>query len=241
MSEMLLINPRRRRRKAPSAAQKRARAAFARAAKARAVRRRRRNPDDNSISMAQPRRRRRTALRAMRAVRRRRSNPAMMGGLTVRSLMSQLQAGLVSGAGAVVFDVAHGQIQRFLPAMLVPTPGAIGVGDAVKALITASIGQLLSRPTRGLSQKAAAGALTVQMHGIIRSYVPATLPLGYMSPAEVTGGSARIGPNKMVTGMGRYTAPGETPMLNRYTSPGSSPLLNAAPGSARLREGVTVY
>ena len=30
-----------------------------------------------------------------------------------------------------------------------------------------------------------AGALTVQMHGIIRSYVPATLPLGYMTPAEV--------------------------------------------------------
>ena len=153
--------------------------------------------------------------------------------------MGAIQNALVQGAGAVAFDIAHGQIQRFLPAMLVPVPGRVGLGDLVKAAITVFVGQTLSGPTRGLSVKAATGALTVQAHGLIRSFVPSTLPLGYAVPGQVAQGMARVGPNRAIVGVGRYTAPGATPLLNRYTAPGATPLLNAA-RTARAREGVAI-
>lgn len=185
-----------------------------------------------------PRRRRRAS--AMRRVARRvyrRRNPAMR--FSIRGVMGAIQNALVQGAGAVAFDIAHGQIQRFLPAMLVPVPGRVGLGDLVKAAITVFVGQTLSGPTRGLSVKAATGALTVQAHGLIRSFVPSTLPLGYAVPGQVAQGMARVGPNRAIVGVGRYTAPGATPLLNRYTAPGATPLLNAA-RTARAREGVAI-
>jgi hypothetical protein len=241
MAEMLLINPRRRRRsgsrKTRTAAQRRA------TAKLVAMnRRRRRNPMPSSAVVAMnPRRRRRSMSRRRRnpvtMVRSRRSyrrNPAMR--FSFQGVIGAIQNALVQGAGAVAFDIAHGQIQRFLPAQLVPTPGRLGLGDLVKAAITVFVGQALSRPTRGLSVKAATGALTVQAHSLIRGFVPSNLPLGYAVPGVVTQGAMRVGPNRGIVGMGRYTQPGATPLLNRYTQPGATPLLNAA----AMREGVSI-
>jgi hypothetical protein len=239
MAEMLLINPRRRKaRKATrTAAQRRATAKLV----AMSRRRRRRNPAPATPVAMNPRRRRmarrsnpvRMVRRARRAM-----NPAMR--FSMAGVISSIQNALVQGAGAVAFDIAHGQIQRFLPAALVPTPGAIGVGDVVKAAITVFVGTALSKPTRGLSVKAATGALTVQAHGLIRSFVPSTLPLGYAGPALVTPGQARVGPNRAVVGMGRYTRPGATPLLSSYTSAGGvTPLLNGR--AAQMREGVSLY
>jgi hypothetical protein len=239
MAEMLLINPRRRRaarKTGRSAAQRRATAKLV-AMNRRRRAPRRRNPMPPAVVAMNPRRRRASAMRRVaRRVYRRRRNPAMR--FSIRGVMGAIQAALVQGAGAVAFDIAHGQIQRFLPAMLVPVPGRVGLGDLVKAAITVFVGQTLSGPTRGLSVKAATGALTVQAHGLIRGFVPSTLPLGYAVPGQVAQGMARIGPNRAIVGVGRYTAPGATALLNRYTAPGATPLLNAA--GARAREGVAI-
>lgn len=240
MAEMLLINPRARRkaRKAPrSAAQRRATAKLVAMS-----RRRRRNPAPAAAPLAMnPRRRRKMARRSnpIRMIRRaRRSNPAMR--FSTAGLMAAVQQALVQGAGAVAFDIVHGQVQRFLPASLVPTPGSIGIGDAVKAALTVFIGSALRGPTRGLSVKAATGALTVQAHSLIKTFVPSTLPLGYAAPGYVTQGQTRVGPNRAIVGVGRYTAPGATALLSSYTTPGAAtPLLNGR--AAQYREGVSFY
>lgn len=251
MSEMLLINPspRRRRRKNPrrSAAQRRATArlvAMNRARRANPRRRkaaRRRNPAAPAAPVAlamAPRRRRRRNPLARVTMRRRRRNPIGLRGLT-GGIMPMITDALVQGGGAVAFDVVHGQLVRFLPPMLQRTPGTIGVGDAVKAIGTVMIGRLLSRPTRGLSVRAAKGALTVQAHEMIRAFVPANLTMGYAGPGMITQGSMRIGPNRGI--VGRYTAPNaRSPLLSAYTQPGgTTPLLNRA-SPARVREGFVV-
>ena len=217
MAEMLLINPRRRRkaRKARPAAKRR----VARA-------RRRRNPIAAAAPVA---RRRRNPIRAVRRrASRRRRNPISLGG---GSMMTLLRDALVGGAGAVAFDVVHGQIQRFLPVSMQRVPGTVGVGDAVKAVITVVVGQALSKPTRGFSRKAAAASLTVQAHDIIKSFVPASMPLGFASPAMIAQGTNRVGPIR--NGVGAYMRPGNTALLSAYTPGNVTPLLNGA----RAREG----
>ena len=240
MAEMLLINPRRRRARK---ARKAGRSAAQRAATRRLVamnrsrrRARRSNPAPAIVAM-NPRRRRMSRRRSnpIRMIRRRR-NPAMLGGFNFRTVVSAMQDALIQGGGAVAMDLLHGQINRFLPAMLQRTPGQVGLGDVVKASITVLVGTALRGPTRGLSMKAATGSLTVQAYDIVKNLLPSTMQLGYMTPGVITQGQASVGPNRGM--VGRYTQPGATPLLNRYTQPGASPLLNGNP--ARLREGVTI-
>ena len=222
MAEMLLINPRRRKARKTTAKRRVPRASTAR---------RRRNP---IAAVARYTRRRRNPIGMMkRRVMRRRRNPIGMGRVGMGSVVSMVREGLMSGVGAVAFGVVHGQIQKFLPAALRVVPGKIGAGDAVKALITVVLGQALSGVTRGYSKKAAAASLTVQMHDLVKGFVPAALPLGglgYASPAGISMGTNRVGPIRR--GMNAYT--GGTPLLSAYTS-GGSQLLNGA----RSREGVT--
>ena len=240
MAEMLLINPRRRRARK---ARKAGRSAAQRAATRRLVamnrsrrRARRSNPAPAIVAM-NPRRRRMSRRRSnpIRMIRRRR-NPAMLGGFSFRSVIGAMQEALIQGGGAVAMDLLHGQINRFLPAMLQRTPGQVGLGDVVKASITVLVGTALRGPTRGLSMKAATGSLTVQAYDIVKNLLPSTMQLGYMTPGVITQGAANVGPNRGM--VGRYTQPGATPLLNRYTQPGASPLLNGNP--ARMREGVTI-
>ena len=223
MAEMLLINPRPGKARKSSAKRRVRRASSARrrnpiAAVGRRVMRRR-----NPIGMMK------------RRVMRRRRNPIGMGGrLGMSSIVGMVREGLMSGVGAVAFGVVHGQIAKFLPAALRLVPGKIGAGDAVKALITVVLGQALSGVTRGFSKKAAAASLTVQMHDLVKGFVPAALPLGglgYMSPAGIAMGTNRVGPIRR--GMNAYTQ--GTPLLSAYTAPGQTQLLNGA----RNREGVT--
>lgn len=220
MAEMLLINPRRRKARKATAKRRVRRASTAR----------RRNP---IAAVARYARRRRNPIGLMkRRVMRRRRNPIGMGRLGMGSVVSMVREGLMSGVGAVAFGVVHGQIQKFLPAALKVVPGKIGAGDAVKALITVVLGQALSGVTRGYSKKAAAASLTVQMHDLVKGFVPAALPLGglgYASPAGIAMSTNRVGPIRR--GMNAYTT--GTPMLSAYT--GGSQLLNGA----RSREGVT--
>jgi hypothetical protein len=227
MAEMLLINPKTRgRRKA-----RRSNPIGARKAR-RTSARRRRNP---IAAMTRRVMRRRNPIGAMmnRRVMRRRRNPIGMGRMGMASVVGMVREGLMSGVGAVAFGIVHGQIAKFLPAALRVVPGRIGAGDAVKALITVVLGQALSGVTRGYSKKAAAASLTVQMHDLVKGFVPAALPLGglgYMSPAGIAMGTNRVGPIRR--GMNAYTQ--GTPLLSAYTS-GGTQLLNGA----RSREGVT--
>lgn len=225
MAEMLLINPRRRKAARKATSKRRVRRA--------STARRRRNPIAAVARRVMYRRRRNPIGLMKRRVMRRRRNPIGMGRMGMGSVVSMVREGLMSGVGAVAFGVVHGQIQKFLPAALRVVPGKIGAGDAVKALITVVLGQALSGVTRGYSKKAAAASLTVQMHDLVKGFVPAALPLGglgYASPAGIAMGTNRVGPIRR--GMNAYT--GGTPLLSAYTS-GNSQLLNGA----RSREGVT--
>ena len=216
MAEMLLINPRKR--------------GTRKATKRRVVRRknpvtamvkRRRNP---LAAM----RRRRNPLAAMR-MRTRRRNP--IGGAMMGNYMTQIREAVIGGAGALGMDLVYGQINSFLPAALKRVPGSIGAGDAVKAVITVALGGLLSKPTRGLSDKAAKASLTIQAYDIMKSFVPGGMTIGYASPALIAQGTNRVGPIRR--GMNAYT--NGTPLLNAYMSPGKTALLSGA----RNREGVS--
>lgn len=217
MAEMLLINPRSRGRKVrKNPAKKRTHA-------------RRRNP-----IAAMSRRVRRNPVRAIkrRVMSRRRKNPIGMAGLS--GYMTAIREALMGGVGAVAFDLAHGQIKKFLPPSLVVTPGKVGAGDAVRAIITVVIGQALNGVTRGFSKKAAMASLTVQAHDLIKGYIPQDkFPLGYASPAMIAQGTNRVGPIRQ--GMNAYTKPGATPLLSAYTK--GTELLNGA----RSREGHSMY
>lgn len=239
MAEMLLINPRRRTRKARKAG----RSAAQRAATRRLVamnrsrrRARRRNPAPAAVVAMNPRRRR-MARRSnpVRMVRRRR-NPALLGGFSFRTVINAVKEAAIQGGGAVAFGLVHGKIQEMLPDNLKVIPNQVGIGDALKAGLTVLIGSVLNGPTRGLSMRAATGALTVQAYELIKTQLPSGYTLGYMTPGVITQGQANVGPDRGM--VGRYTQPGATPLLNRYTQPGASPLLNGNP--ARLREGVTI-
>ena len=242
MPQLLLLNPTTRakghsmKKHHRSAAQRRATAKLVAMNRARKHRR-------NPVAKVTRRRARRAnpimASTHRRVVRhhRRRRNPIRMSGIA-GGMMGMFKGALVQASGAVVMDAAFGQVKGFLPASMQRVPGSIGIGDAVKAVFTAMVGKLLSKPTRGLSMKAAQGSLTVQAYSMLSTLVPASLPLGYSSPALTAQGQNRITPN----GVGRFTAPGVSPLLGRFTQPGISPLLptGGSRDSTMSREGVTM-
>lgn len=208
MAEMLLINPRKRK-----AARKARRA--------------------SPIAKRRVMRRRKNPIAAVKRRVMRRRNPINMG--MGGGYMTAIREALMGGAGAVAMDLVFGQVNKFLPATLQKTSGTIGAGDAIKAVLTVFIGQALNKPTRGFSKKAAQASLTVQAHDIIRSFVPATMALGYYSPAMTAQGTNRVGPIRK--GVNAYTS-GGTPLLNAYqASGGATALLNGA----RNRENVTMF
>lgn len=232
--EMLLINPRRRRKSTTK-----------RRSKRRAAPRRRRNPigpgRPSSMSLSRHRRRRRNPISVRRMVGRRRRNPIRLAGLSTNGIMAMLKDAAIGGAGAVAMDAIMGQINGFLPASFQTNKSTIGVGDAVKAGITAILGQVLAKPTKGLSRRMAAGSLTVQAYDIMSSFVPASMTMGYASPAVIVNGSARVGPTR--GGMLQaYIKPGRTALLNAYQRPGGpTPMLNGGRSSVQAREGVSTY
>ena len=208
MAEMLLINPRKRK-----AARKARRA--------------------NPVAKRRVMRRRKNPIHTMKRRVMRRRNPISMG--MGGGYMTAIREALMGGAGAVAMDLVFGQVNKFLPATLQKNPGTVGTGDAIKAVLTVFIGHALNKPTRGFSKKAAQASLTVQAHDIIRSFVPATMALGYYSPAMTAQGTNRVSPIRK--GVNAYTS-GGTPLLNAYqASGGATALLNGA----RNRENVTMF
>ena len=268
MAEMLLLNPAPRRNpKRRSAAQRAATArlvALNRSRRASNPRRRRRNPANvmSSALFSNPRRRRRNPSLFANPVgrrhrrrrnpslfanpvgrrHRRRRNPIHLGGMG-SGIGAMLKEAAIGGAGALAVDVIMGYVQPYLPASMLPVAGQpVGLYQVAKAGITVALGKGLSRHTKGLSQKMAVASLTVQMHEILKSFVPSTMTLGYNSPARVAPGSFRVGPNvRSSHALGRFV-PGATPMLagvGKYSGGNRSPLL--AGSSSRMnnmqREG----
>jgi len=228
MAELLLINPRKRGRKAKSATR----------------RRRRRNPTTAKVAapfarrapsvFPNPRKRRSRRRRSLgSSVFRRRRNPIRARGLFA-GVVPLLKDAAVGAVGAVGVELAMGQVNKYLPDNLKATPTKIGAGDAIKLATAIVLGKLLSRPTRGLSNRMAEGAVTVQLHELIRRHMPATMPLAYASPARIVRGSPRIGPNTIAA----FTTPGSgTPLLSAFTRPGSgTPLLSGRRNTIQRRE-----
>jgi hypothetical protein len=239
MAEMLLINPRRRtRRKAKRAAPARRRRNPLALARVMPRRRRRANP----IAAVRRTRRRRNPIGMMKRRVMRRRNPAMLGGY-----MGAIREALMDGFGAVAIDYAYSMIAKNIPGVgtfLTPNPTSVGTADAVKAVLTVVLGNVLNGVTRGFSRSAAKASLTVQSYQIMKKVLPSTISsnlsgMGYYTPAMVTGGgNTRIGPIRGQ--MGAYLPAGATPLLSAYTAAGSSsPLLSG--NSARMREGTSMY
>lgn len=269
MAELLLLNPRRRRRAPAKAKSNPARRRNPVAAVAR--RKRRRNPiaavsrrvsrRRNPIAAVSRRRGRRRNPISLRSARRGRRRNPIGGGLSVKGVMRTLTDAAIMGAGAVGVDMAYAQINRMLPATLQPVPGRLGVGDAVKAVLTAAMGALLNKHTKGFAGKAALGSLTVQARDMAAKLLTqAGVPMagiagvGYYTPGAVINRTARVGPNRTITnngagagGMAAYLPPGRTPLLNgvgrpvgQYMPAGSrTPLLNGGrSGTSATREGI---
>jgi len=233
VANMLLVNPRRRRRKAASKPRARRQSITVMANPKRRSRRARRQ----SITvMANPKRRSRRSRRmsnpiGRRRVMRRRRNPSM------RSLTAGLggvfKNAALGAVGSVGVDYLYGMVRAQLPQSLQVVPGAPGAGDAVKALLTVLAGRGLSKFTKGMSNKMAEGALTVQLDKIVRAQLPASITagLGYSSAATIIPGTNRIGPNTFRA----YTQPGApTALLSRYRG-GQGNMAAFIPGSPLLR------
>jgi hypothetical protein len=226
MPTLMLVNPRKRR----SSGVKRRRTTTG--TKRRTRRTRRANP----VSVASVRRRVRRAStgvrRSARRVTRRRRNPISMRSLSGGSIMNMLKTAAIGGMGAISMDLLMAKVNQYLPASLQASAGP-GIHDVVRIAITIAAGKALSKPTRGLSEKMAAGALTVQMARVLTPMVAKVLPvassqaavagrLGYMVPNPVVRGNARVSPMQMQ----RYVTGAKSPLLAAYTR-GASPLLSS--------------
>jgi len=231
MAKVLLLNPSRRKsgRKAPrSAAQRRATAKMIAA-------NRRKNPAARASNPKRRAKKRNPALSVyVRRAHGRSRNPIRLGGsiLKVGTYLGPFKDAAIMGAGAVAMDMGYAYINRMFPAVIQRTPGGVGVGDAVKAALTVLIGNALSGITKGLSRKAALGALTVQAHGIATNLIgPATVAgLGYVTAGRVVPGSSRVNSNMSANRLSAYVS-GPSPSLNglgAYVG-AASPLLSRAP------------
>jgi len=229
MAEMLLINPRKRRvhhTKKRTTATRRRHNPYGMTAVHHKRRTRRKHNPMSIRSRVMHHTRRRT----------RRHNPIMgsMGG----SYMTMIREALMGGAGAIGIDLLFGQVNKYLPASMQKQAGSIGAGDAIKAIATVFIGHMLNKPTKGFSRKAAMSSLTVQAYEIMKGFVPATMPLGYASPAMITMGTNRVGPIRR--GMNAYTATG-TPLLSAYERTGGGTPLLSGTNVVQRREGVSMF
>jgi hypothetical protein len=218
MANMLLLNPRERRASTKTRRKTR-----------RAKARRRSNPFSLATVKRNVRRRSRRRVNTVRA--RRRRNPIRMRGI-LSGLVPMLQDAAVGAVGAVGVNMVWARVNSALPAAIQDSTYA---GQAVKAVATVALGQMLGPVTRNWSRKMAAGALTVQAFGIVSALMNRTsntAGLGYGVPGNVVPFSARVNP---IPRMSAYTR-GGSPLLNAYV-PGTRQLLRSGM-SARERDAV---
>lgn len=191
MSQMLILNPAKRRRSSGTTKKRRASGA-----KRRRVHR---NPSSAvaTVKRAIKRRVSRVSARKNPFARRRRvrRNPIGLGSLRGSSIVNMLKDAAIGGAGAVGIDFLFAKVAPYIPASIQTNDAAM---QAVRVALTIAAGRLLKKPTKGLSEKMAVGALIVQAYNVIQSYMPAASVngIGYMTPAKSVNMSQRIGPRQ---------------------------------------------
>ena len=167
MSEVLFVNPRRRRRKARKAApRKRAK--------------RRRNPGFALPAVNPRRRKRRASGRRRRVSSRRRRNPALR--LSVGGIQGQVMGAVPGAVGALALDVAMGYI---------PLPANLKAGIlsyVVKGAAAVALGMVASKVVKpSTAAKMTEGALTVMLHGILKTATARFAPQIAMGEYEGAG------------------------------------------------------
>lgn len=233
MQHLLLVNPKKRRAK-----RKGGRSAAQRAATARmlAANRARRH-GGGGVRASNPRKRRAKRSYAAAAVRRtryvnprkrhtkraRRRNPSMRG--ISASVKSLFIPALKGAGGALVVDIAMGYVSPMLPDSLNTTTTQPLVKAALAVALLYAGRKIVGGAT---AQQMAEGSLTVILHDTLKSYVPAGITMGYLSPAQQFDGR----PNMLQTinglrgrGMGRV---GRIGRMGQYVG-GANPGANAMP------------
>lgn len=167
MSEVLFVNPRRRRRKArKSAPRKRAK--------------RRRNPGFSLPAVNPRRRKRRASGRRRRVSFRRRRNPALR--LSVGGIQGQVMGAVPGAVGALALDVVMGYLP--LPANL---KGGM-LSYVVKGAAAVGLGMLASKVVKpATAAKMTEGALTVMLHGVLKTMTSRFAPQIAMGEYEGAG------------------------------------------------------
>lgn len=189
MAQLLLANPRKRR------STKRRRNPIAK---------RKANPRRRRTLSAAPRRR-----RSRRSYRR---NP--IAGFKTKQLMQTMQDGAIGAAGALGVDLIMKnipQLSTMVPSQFAPLVRlAVGVGIGV---IAAKVGK--SAKMKRLGTALSEGAVTVQLHALVRENFGSQMGLGYYDNAaygmtSLGGyGGGLLGSNSGLLGMGYYN-PGQT-------------------------------
>jgi hypothetical protein len=222
MANLLLLNPAKRKRRKLTAKQRKY---FGKRSKRRVsvhVAKRGRRKAVITVA-ANPRRRHRRRL-SINPRRRRhyRTNPSAR--LSVRSITDQVQSAGVGAVGATVVDIAMGYVGPMLPAALV-TPTTYPIVKGAAAILLGSLGQMAG--IGKWSGKMAEGSLTVTLHSLIRSFLPAGMSLGYINSGYVPR-----------SGMGAYTMRGvRTPLMGVRT-----PLMGlGADVSSQMESEMTMY
>lgn len=244
MPELLVINPvKRRRAKNPSKARRspaqraataRMLAANRRANPAKRRRARRRNPVATVAGVRSAARRNIVRRNPARRHSRRRRNPLPSMRSIGSSLVPMIKNAAIGGAGAIGVDFIMGKINAYLPVSMQPTNEMLNLNDAIKVGVTMIAGKLLSKATRGMSEKAAVGALTVQAYGILayaaQMYAPGLLAPATGTTVNTTAGIGYAVPNRVVRGNSRIS-PIQRPRMAAFAPGASSPALSAfAPG-----------
>jgi hypothetical protein len=211
MSQLFMLNPsKRRRRKARKNPSRRRltakqrkyfgpRKARARINPSRRRRRARRNP----ILAANPRRRHRR-MRRNPARRHYRRNPSLR--LSARGIVNQVTDAATGAAGATIVDVLMGYIAPNLPASML-SPNVYPIVKGGVAIAFGAVGGMVGGTVGRFAAKGAEGSLIVTLHDVMRSFLPATLALGYIN-------SGYVAPR---SNMGAYVRGVRTPLMGVRT------------------------
>lgn len=200
MNQLLLLsgNPKRRKSgKRRSAAQRRATARMLAANRSRTNPKRRRRAKHTGTAVASaPRRRRRKSHGAVSRRGRRKGGGFSLFRSTGGSAVNLLKAGAIGGAGAIGVDILMGYAKNVLPASMASRVNPDGSMNLMyygaKAALAVGVGIYGGRfLPGGIAPKIAEGALTVMSYEILRTFVPASLSLGFFNPAPTMMPQAR--------------------------------------------------
>jgi len=146
----------------------------------------------------------------------------MSGSVTSRgignSALGLVKAGAIGAGGALVVDLAAGFAMPMLPATFATKKNADGTSNysyyAAKGALAVALGLLGAKMGRGgVAAQMAAGSMTVMAYELLQPMVagmlPASMPLGWVSPARVL--------TTPRPGMGAYQTNGSLRAYNNVT------------------------